>query len=91
MQQIRLIFMKDTNAKAFREYLLRNKISGYAFIKLSGLSSLTVYRLINGTHRAYKKTAKRICEVSNGELTLEDFGYSECNNVIIKVKQDGEK
>ena len=80
--------MQDTNTTPLKAFLLRNKISIYAFSKRTGIAPVTLSDLANGRRNACKRTAIRICEASKGDLTLEDFGYTKCD---IIVKQGGAK
>jgi hypothetical protein len=79
--------MQRTKTTPLKAYLLRNNLSIYAFSRLTGIGEATLSDLAKGLRRACKRTALRICEISEGELTLEDFGYTKCDTII---KQDGE-
>lgn len=76
--------MQDTNITPLKSFLLKNKMSIYKFSKITGIASATLSDLVKGRRKACKRTAIRICQLSNGELSLEDFGYTECS-IIAKL------
>lgn len=57
-------------------YLKAHNEAPHHFAIRSDIPPLTIYRVLK-TNSLFRKTAVRIIEATNGELTLEDFGFFE--------------
>ena len=70
-------------ASPFKKYLESIEETRHMFSRKTGIPLSTVYRIYRGKNPR-RSLAKKICRLSKGKLTIEDFGYKE------KVKTKGE-
>lgn len=56
-----------------KEYLKENKITQREFAESLGVDVMSVWRYIQGTRIPRPKTLKKICELTNGYVTANDF------------------
>jgi len=56
-----------------KDYLQKNKITGYAFSREVGVSLSYMYRLIENQRRPSVKVAVMIEKATNGDVTPSDF------------------
>lgn len=56
-----------------REWIFKERMSNKAFAKLMDVSYVTVYGIVNGRQEPNIKNAKKIINLTNGEVSWEDL------------------
>lgn len=59
--------------KKLRQYLKENNITQKEFAKLLDVDVISLWRYLQGTRIPRPKTLKKICELTNGYVTANDF------------------